>query len=154
MARVLKDIFTAIWAVPLLPHKLPSSIIISMNMSYGETVRAERTRQGLSLRELAKRIGVTPTYQSKIERMEFAPPGEVKIKETARILGLDPDLLLAQAGKVDSEVLKIITDHPQFFPKFLRAAKQMPRGFMDDLQMRLDQVIQKETVIDSAAADL
>jgi transcriptional regulator with XRE-family HTH domain len=118
--------------------------MISNKISYGETVRAERTRQAISLREMAKRLHVTPTYQSKIERMEFAPPAEDKIKETARILALDPDLLLAQAGKVDSEVLKIITDDPQVFAKFLRAAKRLPRGFMDDVQKRLEQAIQSE----------
>jgi transcriptional regulator with XRE-family HTH domain len=112
-------------------------------MRYGETVRAERTRQGISLRELAKRLDVTPTYQSKIERMEFAPPAEDKIKETARILGLDPDLLLAQAGKVDSELLKIITDDPQVFAKFLRAADQLSKAGRDDLQKRLEQAIQR-----------
>ena len=95
----------------------------STKRRYGETVRAERTRQGISLRKLAKLLDVTPSYQSKIERMEFAPPAEDKVKETARILSLDPDLLLAQAGKVDSEVLQIIADNPQVIAKFLPAAK-------------------------------
>jgi HTH-type transcriptional regulator, competence development regulator len=117
--------------------------MIIHKMSYRETVRAERTRQGISLRELAKRLDITPTYLSKIERMEFAPPAEDKIKETARILRLDPDILLAQAGKVDSEVLKIITDNPQVFIKFLRAANRLSRGGIDDLQKRLEQAIQR-----------
>ena len=34
----------------------------------GETIRKERQRQGMSLRELARRIDVTPSYLSKIER--------------------------------------------------------------------------------------
>jgi HTH-type transcriptional regulator, competence development regulator len=117
--------------------------MINLKMRFAETVRAERTRQGISLRELAKRLDITPTYLSKIERMEFAPPAEDKIKDTARILALDPDLLLAKAGKVDSDVLKIILDNRQVVAKFLRAAKRLSKTGIDDLQKQMDTILRK-----------
>lgn len=49
-------------------------------------------------------IGVSPTYLSKVERDEFAPPAEEKVKAIAKILGRDPDELLALAGRVSSDI--------------------------------------------------
>jgi len=40
--------------------------------------------EGDRMREMAKMIGVRPTYLSKVERDEFAPPAEDKVKAIAR----------------------------------------------------------------------
>ena len=45
-------------------------------------------------------IGVSPTYLSKVERDEFPPPAEDKVKAIAKIIGCDADDLLARAGRV------------------------------------------------------
>ena len=52
------------------------------------------------MREMAKMIGVSPTYLSKVERDEFPPPAEDKVKAIAKIIGCDADELLARAGRV------------------------------------------------------
>jgi HTH-type transcriptional regulator, competence development regulator len=57
-----------------------------------------------SLRQVAYRVGVEPSYLSKIERGLEPPPGETTAIALARELQLDPDLLLAMAGKVSSEL--------------------------------------------------
>ena len=44
----------------------------------------------------------------------------------ARELQLDPDLLLAMAGKVSSELQTIIRKRPQLFADFIRALKDQP----------------------------
>jgi HTH-type transcriptional regulator, competence development regulator len=49
-------------------------------MSFGTLVRQERLAKGLTLRDMAKMIGVSPAYLSKIERGEFPPPAEDKVK--------------------------------------------------------------------------
>ena len=41
---------------------------------FGEFVRRAREAKEIGLREMAKMIGVSPTYLSKIERDEFPPP--------------------------------------------------------------------------------
>jgi HTH-type transcriptional regulator, competence development regulator len=46
---------------------------------FGEFVRREREAKEIGRREMAKMIGVSPTYLSKIERDEFPPPAEDKV---------------------------------------------------------------------------
>ena len=59
--------------------------------SFGALVRREREAKEIGLREMAKKIGVSPTYLSKIERGEFDPPAEDKVRKIAEIIGRDPD---------------------------------------------------------------
>jgi HTH-type transcriptional regulator, competence development regulator len=79
-----------------------------------------------SLRQVAGRIGVEPSYLSKIERGLEPPPGEATAVALAHELGLDPDLLLAMAGKVSSELQTIIRKRPQLFGDLIRALKDQP----------------------------
>lgn len=64
---------------------------------FGEFVRHEREAKELGLREMAKMIGVSPTYLSKVERDECPPPAEGKVRKIAGIIGHDADELLALA---------------------------------------------------------
>jgi transcriptional regulator with XRE-family HTH domain len=59
-------------------------------MSFGSLVRQERLAKGLTLREMAKMIGVSPTYLSKFERDEFLPPAEHKGVHDRRTRHLAP----------------------------------------------------------------
>lgn len=67
-------------------------------LKFGAFVRREREAREIGLREMAKKIGVSPTYLSKVERDEFTPPTEDKVRAIARIIECDPDELLALAG--------------------------------------------------------
>jgi transcriptional regulator with XRE-family HTH domain len=98
---------------------------------FGEYVRScrERLREAdprFSLRQLARRIEVEPAYLSKIERGEVAPPSEAATKRLAKELGEDPDLLLAMAGKVSSDLAEIIKKRPLLFAELIRALKAAP----------------------------
>jgi|SRR5262245_9714482 len=106
---------------------------------FGEFVRREREAKEIGLREMAKMIGVSPTYLSKIERDEFPPPAEDKVRKIAEIIGRDPDELLALAGRVASDLTDIIRQRPREMADFLRAAKGLT---VDDLA-RLARVAQK-----------
>lgn len=99
---------------------------------FGTVVRRERENLEIGLREMARKIGVSPTYLSKVERDEFPPPAEDKVVAIAKILGRDPDELLALAGKVSSDLTEIIRRHPRTMASFLRSvngltAEQMKR---------------------------
>ena len=87
---------------------------------FGAFIRRKREEKEYGLREMAKMIEVSPTYLSKIERDEFAPPAEVKVKAIAKILGCDPDDLLARAGRVSSDVSDIIKRNPVELAALLR----------------------------------
>jgi transcriptional regulator with XRE-family HTH domain len=90
---------------------------------FGALVRREREAREIGLREMAKLIGVSPTYLSKVERDEFSPPAEDKVRKIADIIGQDADELLALAGRVASDLTEIIREQPRGMADFLRAAK-------------------------------
>jgi transcriptional regulator with XRE-family HTH domain len=72
---------------------------------------------------MAKMIGVSPTYLSKIERDEFPPPVEDKVRAIAKIINCDADELLARAGRVSSDLSDIIKRHPRDMAALLRTTK-------------------------------
>jgi transcriptional regulator with XRE-family HTH domain len=91
--------------------------------NFGALVRRERESKEIGLREMAKKIGISPTYLSKIERGDFDPPAEDKVRKIAEIIGRDPDELLALAGRVASDLTDIIRRRPREMADFLRTAK-------------------------------
>ena len=107
-------------------------------MTLGSYIRKRREAlkekdRRYSLRQVAQRIRVEPAYLSKIERGDVAPPSETKIKLLAMELGEDPDVLLAMAGKVSSDLSEIIRKRPQLFADLIRELKSMP----DDAILRI-----------------
>ena len=102
-----------------------------MSDTFGSHVRDRREalRQSdatFSVRQVAKRIGVEPSFLSKVERGEAPPPSEAKIVALARELGEDADVLLALAGKVSSDLQEAIRKRPELFAAAIRQLKDMP----------------------------
>ena len=102
-----------------------------MKVPFGDHIKELRLAKfeedkAYSLRQVAHRIGMEPSYLSKIERGEQPPPGEEKIRNLAEELGEDPDLLLAMAGKVSSDLLEVIRKRPKLFAQIIRELKEMP----------------------------
>lgn len=102
-----------------------------METVFGDYVRSRREAlkeqdRTFSVRQVAARIGVEPSYLSKIERGDQPPPSEEKIVALAEALGEDPDLLLAMAGKVSSDLQEAIRRRPQLFAELIRNLKDMP----------------------------
>ena len=89
-------------------------------------LREENTR--FSLRQVADRVELEPAYLSKIERNEVRPPSENKIRKIAKELDEDPDVLLALAGKVGTELQEIIRRRPKLFSDLIRELKDMPEA--------------------------
>ncbi len=106
--------------------------------TYGDVVRQCREElqvkdRSYSLRQVALRIGVQPTYLSKIERGEFPPPSEKVIRQLAEELNQDPDVMLAMAGKISSDLLDVIVKRPRLMADLIRQVKEMP----DDAVVRI-----------------
>ncbi len=102
-----------------------------VHMTFGKYIRTVREKifkedRSYSVRQVAQRIGVEPSYLSKIERDQVAPPSEATITRLAQELGEDSDLLLAMAGKVSSDLRNIILHRPQLFAELLRKLKDAP----------------------------
>jgi transcriptional regulator with XRE-family HTH domain len=98
---------------------------------FGDYVRAARTALAeadlrFSLRQVAQRIDVEPAYLSKVERELVSPPSEATIRRLAVDLSEDPDVLLALAGKVGSDLQAIIRRRPKQFAELIRQLKNAP----------------------------
>lgn len=79
-----------------------------------------------SVRQVATRVGVEPSYLSKVERGHEAPPSEAKIRALARELDEDPDVLLAMAGKVAGDLQDVIRRRPRLMAQLIRHVQSMP----------------------------
>jgi transcriptional regulator with XRE-family HTH domain len=106
--------------------------MIHMSTALGRFLRKcrveKQSKEGnaFSLRQLAGRIGVEPSYLSKIERGLEPRPSEETTQALALELGQDPDVLLAMAGKVSTDLQAIIRKRPQIFSQLIRELKDMP----------------------------
>jgi transcriptional regulator with XRE-family HTH domain len=109
-------------------------------MVFGEKVRALRKEKGISLRKFAAQAEISPTYLSKIERGEFPPPAEEKVKAMARLLGQNEDEFLALANRVASDLTGIIQERPKIWADFLRTVRGLPQ---DEMKRLLDQAREK-----------
>ena len=99
--------------------------------SFGSYIREKREAlhaddKSKSLRQVAIAIGVEPAFLSKVERDIASPPSEGKVIALAEVLNEDPDLLLAMAGKVSSDLLAIVKARPQLIGELLRELKEQP----------------------------
>jgi transcriptional regulator with XRE-family HTH domain/mannose-6-phosphate isomerase-like protein (cupin superfamily) len=68
-----------------------------MNVNVGALIRRERQRQGLSLRELARRVGVSASMLSQVET-DRTRPSVSTIYAIATELGISIDALLSDSG--------------------------------------------------------
>lgn len=103
--------------------------------AFGEHIRRLReARKGSSprftLRRFAEAVGVSATFISKMERGHFNPPSAETVKRMALVLRVDPDGLLAFAGKVDPELEAIIAEKPRAMARLLRTVHEM--GLTDE----------------------
>jgi transcriptional regulator with XRE-family HTH domain len=102
-----------------------------MQNIFGSYVREKREalREGdpeYSIRKTALRLGIAPSHLSRIERGDTEHLAEQKIIALADDLGEDPDILLALAGKVSSEIQRIIRKRPKLFADLIRQIDEMP----------------------------
>src|SRR4051812_20490108 len=104
-------------------NRLREEIMVGGREKFGAFIRREREAKEIGLREMAKMIGVSPTYLSKIERDEFPPPAEDRVKAIAKIIDCDADDLMARAGRVSTEFSDIIKRHPVQMAALLRTTK-------------------------------
>ncbi len=102
-----------------------------MPNSFGTAVRKRRLEKAsndpeFSLRRVATRVGIEPSYLSKIERDQQQPPGEDTIRRLAADLDEDADALLALAGKVSTDLIEIIRARPAAVAELLRSVRRAP----------------------------
>mgnify|MGYP006287659447 FL=1 len=105
--------------------------IHSMKKALGEFLRIQREElkkedKSYSLRQVAQRIRVEPSYLSKVERGENVSLSEEKLILLAKDLDQDPDIVLALSGRVSSDLQEVIRKRPVLFARLLRELKNAP----------------------------
>ncbi len=93
--------------------------------AFGPYIQRARRARGRTQRELAGALGIDFTYLSKLENRHGEMPGEDTIRGLASELEIDPEVLLALAGKVPPEIRQLAQDDFEF-AKFLRSIPAMP----------------------------
>ncbi len=89
-----------------------------------EALRREDRRY--SLRQVAGRVGIEPSYLSKVERDIGSPPSEETLVRLAGDLGVEPDVVLALAGKISSDLREAIRRRPLLFGELIRELRDAP----------------------------
>jgi HTH-type transcriptional regulator, competence development regulator len=102
-----------------------------MSEEFGKRIRERRLalshkRPQYSLRRVASEVEVSFSFLSKVERGDLPPPSEETIKKLAAVLGDNPDVLLALAGKVSSDLKEAIIKRPELFAQLIRQVKDAP----------------------------
>ena len=93
---------------------------IELKPDFGSTIRKWRETRGISQRRFAETVGLSPTYLSKIERGEMAPPAEPKVIAIADAMERDRDELLALAGRIASDLPPLIRANPRQMAALVR----------------------------------
>jgi transcriptional regulator with XRE-family HTH domain len=106
--------------------------------SFGAFLRRRREElreddASYSLRQVAERVGIQPSYLSQVERDRVPPPGEETMVRLAGELGLDPDVVLALGGKVSGDLKAAIRARPRLFAELIRRVRELP----DDAVLRI-----------------
>lgn len=119
------------------------------NKAFGSRIRGLREAKKksdprYSLRKFAEAVGISPTFLSKIETGEFAPPAPERIKKIAELLEVDADELLALANKVDPDLSEIIREQPKAMADFLRTARDLNLS-EEEIQKLTDRLKRRRT---------
>ena len=96
-------------------------------MNFGERVRLLRLQRSMTQSALAKRLGVSMSYISKVERgrLHFGDyPSEKFIHKLAAELDTDEDELLMLADKVPTKLRSQILRQPDLFKAIARMDDQ------------------------------
>lgn len=100
--------------------------------------KIERSR--FSIREVAKKAGIQPTYLSKIEREEVGPPSEGIINKIAAVLGMDVNGLMLAAGKMPDDLRRALMIRPDIATQLIDAMK-------DDSSQAIKELIVQRKII-------
>jgi transcriptional regulator with XRE-family HTH domain len=87
--------------------------------SFGTQIRNERLRKEITLRELARRLKISPAFQTLIETDRSSPDAGL-IARIAKELDLDADGLCGLAGKISRETTEKLARVARQDPKFFR----------------------------------
>jgi transcriptional regulator with XRE-family HTH domain len=99
-----------------------SAYMANDNRTLGEVIHDARVKLKLSLRDVTKKLDITPSYLSDIENDRRIPSEEVLAK-LAGLLHLDFDDLMARAGRFGENAVRYMMKTPAAGVLFRRLAE-------------------------------
>jgi len=82
-------------------------------IAFGPTIRLLRQAKGISLRELARQLGVSPAFLSQIEAGRQHKIPRARIVQVADMLGVSEGYLLGTAKQVHPDLIKFLSETPE-----------------------------------------
>jgi PTS system nitrogen regulatory IIA component len=82
-------------------------------ISFGPTIRLLRQAKGISLREMARQLGVSPAFLSQIEAGRQHKIPRARIVQVAGMLGVSEGYLLGTAKQVHPDLMKFLSETPE-----------------------------------------
>ena len=89
-------------------------------MNFGNVLRALRQGKEVSIKQLAKELGLNYTYISKLENSKVNPSPEV-VKKVSHYFNYDSDELMLTADKIPKDIMEILKNNPNEAIKYLRS---------------------------------
>ncbi len=100
----------------------------------------------MTLRELARRLGKTPSYLSDIENDRRVPSEDV-LRDLSRLLSLDFDDLMARAGRLGEDAVRYMSRTPAVGMLFRKLSEDnAPEEVIDELTRVADRLAKKKRV--------
>lgn len=126
-----------------------------MPVRVGALIRKLRQQNGITQRRLAQRIGMNPTYLSKIENDRMGTtPSAATLTSMADVLGVDRDWLLTQCGRPPERMAEAIIENPEFFQRLGQMATAETPSSPFPLLGRIAAGLPIEAVEDAESFDL
>ena len=104
-------------------------------IAFGPTIRLLRQAKGISLRELARQLGVSPAFLSQIEAGRQHKIPKARIVQVAEMLGVSEGYLLGTARTVHPDVITFLSETPEA-AEFMVAAIKSGMAAEDFAQLR------------------
>jgi transcriptional regulator with XRE-family HTH domain len=82
---------------------------VTMRGRFGQFAKAQRIEAEISLRTVARELGLTPSYVSDIERGHRNPPDPNIVRKWAAIVGGDPEAF-DRIARVDRAIIEFSVD--------------------------------------------
>ena len=115
-----------------------------MSKKVGEIIRKIRKEKGISLRDMAKDVGVSFVNISYIENGRVETSKEV-LRKISKALNYDFDKLLSLTNTVDDDLTEIINKKPDLVPDFLRTAKNLNKKEWAELIIQVKNIKKDKT---------
>jgi PTS system nitrogen regulatory IIA component len=104
-------------------------------IAFGPTIRLLRQAKGISLRKLAKKLGVSPAFLSQIEAGRQHKIPKARIVQVAEMLGVSDGYLLGTAHQIHPDLLEFMRETPEA-AEFMATAMQSGLAAEDFAELR------------------